>query len=147
MPTGVYPRPSVQERLEGRLVADGEHLLWNGATNADGYGIIRINGKTRLAHRVAWEIANGPISPRDHVLHRCDIPACCAPGCLFLGDQEANMADMASKGRHWQQRKDFCPQGHPYDEQNTYRAPGRPRRECRTCRATKKSDQKGRTLS
>jgi hypothetical protein len=31
-------------------------------------------------------------------------------------------------------RKTHCPQGHPYDEANTYRPPSRNERQCRTCR-------------
>jgi hypothetical protein len=33
------------------------------------------------------------------VLHRCDMPPCVNLDHLFLGDNEANLADMAAKGR------------------------------------------------
>jgi HNH endonuclease len=51
------------------------------------------------AHRVAWELANGPIPGRLFVLRRCDNRLCVNPEHLFLGTQSDNMRDMAAKGR------------------------------------------------
>lgn len=40
-------------------------LAWTGAVQSSGYGSVGIgNGKTGLAHRVAWEHARGPIPER-----------------------------------------------------------------------------------
>jgi len=72
---------------------------WMGRIKSDGYGAFDAQGKSFCAHRVAWAVANG--DPGDlHVLHRCDNPPCCNVGCLFLGTQADNNADMVSKGRH-----------------------------------------------
>lgn len=90
------------ERLARRLVSLGECLVWTGATDPKGYGIIRSGGAgspTVRTHRLAWELANGPIPAGMWVLHRCDTPGCCNPEHLFLGDHEANMRDMVEKGR------------------------------------------------
>jgi hypothetical protein len=69
-----------------------------------------------LSHRVAWWLATGtwPL-PHQRVCHICDTPACVRNddqgtytingrilprvGHLFLGDDAANLADAAAKGR------------------------------------------------
>lgn len=72
---------------------------WKRSRNKTGYGQININGRPRLAHRVSWEIANGPIPEGMHVCHKCDNPPCVRPDHLHLGVREENMRDMAKKGR------------------------------------------------
>lgn len=60
-----------------------------------------LNGRKRnfLAHRVAYELANGEIPKGLFVLHRCDNPVCCNPKHLFLGTQSDNAKDMWRKNR------------------------------------------------
>lgn len=77
---------------------------WTSSTNKDGYGQFRLHGRTRKAHRVAWELMNGPIPVHDSahgmcVLHRRDNRGCVNPAHLFLGTHDDNMCDMANKGR------------------------------------------------
>ena len=78
-------------------------MLWTGTVSNHGYGQICLwkNGKslTQRAHRVAWEMTNGPVPYGLSVLHRCDVRLCCNPEHLFLGTQADNMADMVAKGR------------------------------------------------
>lgn len=77
-------------------------ILWTGSIVNFGYGQIGAGGRkggVRYAHRVAWELANGPIPDRLFVLHRCDVPSCVNVEHLFLGTHADNMADMAAKGR------------------------------------------------
>ncbi len=86
----------------GKKLARATCHLWTARTNKSGYGTVNINGKMLLAHRVAWEIANGPIPASLWVLHNCpggDNPACCNPDHLWLGTHADNMADMVAKGR------------------------------------------------
>ena len=51
------------------------------------------------AHRLAWMIYHGPLTSKQHVLHKCDNPLCVNPDHLFIGNQRENMADMKAKGR------------------------------------------------
>lgn len=90
--------------LVGRSVrsADG-CLIWQGSTNKQGYGRLFVSVDdvvvASLAHRVAWEIANGPIPPGMKVCHRCDNPPCVETAHHFLGTQLDNLTDMKLKGR------------------------------------------------
>lgn len=73
---------------------------WVGARKPRGYGNVRIDGKYRLAHRVAWELATGTTIPSGCiVMHRCDNPPCCNPAHLLMGTMKDNTADMRRKGR------------------------------------------------
>lgn len=74
-------------------------LLWTAARNAGGYGIFGFNGSTQLAHRVAWQLINGPIPNGMYVCHRCDIRHCIEPSHLWLGTHTDNIRDMEAKGR------------------------------------------------
>ena len=72
---------------------------WAGAKKPKGYGNVRINKKDCIAHRVAFELANGIIPEGFIVCHICDNPACCNPDHLMLGTIKSNAADMFLKGR------------------------------------------------
>lgn len=97
-------RASVAERLDRRTVRSSGCWLWAGARTTNGYGAIRVGGRMARAHRVAWELAYGPIPEGLDVLHRCDVPVCVNPSHLFLGTDSDNQLDASAKGRHGMKR-------------------------------------------
>lgn len=78
--------------------------LWVKSVNKDGYGACKINYVTYLAHRIAYYIGVGDPGV-EQVLHDCDVPACCNPIHLFLGDHYLNMQDCVSKNRNATQNR------------------------------------------
>jgi hypothetical protein len=75
--------------------------LWTAAINSAGYGVLNQGKPPRMvyAHRIAWELENGPIPDGLFVLHHCDCKPCVRLDHLFIGDQADNMQDAIKKGR------------------------------------------------
>ena len=126
---------NLAERLWSRVVEQPNGCReWTGSTNSKGYGVIGVDYKTVLTHRLAWTLTNGPIPEGMKVLHHCDNPSCCNVGkCLFLGTMADNTADMVAKGRCHNKSKTHCVNDHPYDEANTY-VDSHGWRQCRICK-------------
>lgn len=104
-------------------------------------------GRTQLAHRLSWEMANGDIPPGMQICHHCDNPPCVNPAHLFLGTNRDNVLDGLAKGRiappPLTPRREVCPKGHAMTPENTYVRPGGSRgydyRECRTCKRERRA--------
>lgn len=82
-------------RVRARCRRDGDCLVWTGATNADGYGVIRVPGGFDYVHRVIYVDEVGPIPEGyviDHVKTRgCRSRACCKSAHLEAVTQAENL--------------------------------------------------------
>lgn len=96
--------PKLKERFDAKWREDPKTgcWIWTASIAGKGYGQLKIPGARRqvYAHRLAWELAYGPIPEGFLVCHRCDTPRCVNPAHLFLGSHADNLQDMASKDRH-----------------------------------------------
>ena len=98
---------NIQKRFWSKVSrTDGPYSCWKwtAGVNAKGYGQFNTGRSMSgtLAHRVAWELVNGPIPKGLFVCHHCDNPSCCNPTHLFLGTPKDNTQDGVYKG-HWHQ--------------------------------------------
>ena len=105
--------------------------LWTAAI-ARGYGVFWFEGRQGPAHRYAYERWAGPIPDGLQLDHLCRVRNCVNPNHLepvtcrenLLRGETFNATNAA---------RTHCPQGHEYDEKNTY--VWRSQRHCRPCRA------------
>lgn len=104
-----YPAP-LAERFWSKVDMSGDGCWpWTGAHGI--YGTVKLDGKPLSTHRVAWELANGPIPEGKQVCHSCDNPICVRPTHLFIGTQADNIADMDRKGRRPKRPNAKMPRG------------------------------------
>lgn len=124
--------PTVSERFWAKVDKTGGCWLWTAGKDVHGYGLFRVNRKNWLAHRWAWTQAHGAVPEGLELDHLCRTPACVRPDHLEPVTHAENVR--RGRGGDWARSKTHCPQGHPYDESNTY-YPQPNRRICRACSA------------
>ena len=105
--------------------------IWESYRLPDGYGQLRVGGRSYRAHRLIWEQEHGAIPEGLVVMHSCDVPSCINIEHLSVGTVRDNARDAVAKGRLANQRKTECPQGHAYTPENTKLDRGW--RRCREC--------------
>ena len=99
------PLQCVANRFWARVSVGPADRCWvhRGKAGIKGYRSVTIGGRRQQAHRWAWELTHGPISPGLIIRHRCpggDNPGCCNVAHLRLGTHADNAADRESDGRN-----------------------------------------------
>lgn len=146
MPSGYSPRPIAERFWEKVDRAEGDACWeWQAGRFSNGYGqFMRVKHQMALAHRMAYELTNGPIPEGLLVLHRCDNRPCVRPDHLWLGTHSENMRDMHAKGRCGRRpgrpARPTCRKGHS----DWYVSP-KGQRICRVCRRATLAAWKERT--
>lgn len=103
--------------------------LWPYAKYYDGYGQVVINRKTHRVYKVAFELRYGKVPDGLQLDHLCRERSCWNPDHLEVVTQQENIKRGQVGLRH--SSKEYCPKGHPYNEENTYHYKnGRYCREC-----------------
>lgn len=89
--------------------------------------------RTQWVHRLVLTAFAGPAPDGTVALHRNGDPSDNQLTNIEWGTHSENLRDQVRHGSHFFASKAHCPKGHPYDETNTYRSPGRNHRKCREC--------------
>jgi hypothetical protein len=123
------PRTAPEVRF-WRRVEVADCWEWTGSCDRHGYGQFYDGVRNTRAHRYAYKTLVGPI-PRGLVIdHLCRNTICVNPDHM----QVVTVRENTLRGNTFQARnlrKTHCPQGHPYDQANTYLHRGK--RHCRIC--------------
>lgn len=111
--------------------------LWTAAVLRQ-YGRFRFGPdgtSTKLAHRGAYLALAGDVPVGLELDHVCLNKQCVNPAHLALVTHKENVyrGSLPAVSFLLHAAKTHCPQGHPYDEENTYRPPNKNGRYCRAC--------------
>jgi hypothetical protein len=127
-------RIPVEDRFWSKVDKSGARWLWTAAINwPQGYGTIKVEGKMVGAHRVAYELAVGPIPDGLQLDHLCRVRQCVNPSHLEPVTQRENLMRGESVPAR-QSRQTHCIHGHEFTPENTLIQAPNNRRQCRACR-------------
>ncbi len=122
----------VQRRNNGCLEWIGARVKpWGKKSNGYDYGLFWWNGKQGMAHVFAYEQVHGLLLPNVELDHLCRNRWCVNERHLQPVSHKDNLLRSPDTQVSKNLQKTHCPQGHPYDEENTYK--WRTSRICKLC--------------
>lgn len=71
---------------------------WLASKRGDGYGQYYFNHRNQGAHRVAYQLAVGPIPNGKHICHKCDNKECVNPTHFYVSTNKQNHIDAGQRG-------------------------------------------------
>jgi HNH endonuclease len=105
---------------------------WLGKLGTTGYGHFTVSYRGHPAHRLAYELVNGPVPDTLVMDHLCRNRGCCNPAHLEpVTNRENILRGVGLPAVHF--AKTHCPRGHEYTPENTRWSRGGTTRNCRTC--------------
>lgn len=119
----------VVSRFLAKIKEDPDTGCWNwtGFRDPKGYGRFQYGTRdARLAYNVSYPLFISHVSDELELDHLCRNTSCVNPWHLEPVTPAVNQARKAEARTH-------CPQGHPYNDENTYTSPSGAK-VCRTCR-------------
>lgn len=144
------PAKPLDERIKNSSTVMGSGCWeWKLSLDKDGYGSMKVKGKSLRASRVSYQVFKGEI-PEGHVVSaKCKNASCVNPEhlgaitaeeCVRRGDSSPlkNFADYYERRRN----STHCANGHPWNEENTRHA-----KDGRICRACVREQMRGRRES
>lgn len=138
---------AIKERLVSRITENNECWEWVSPITKNGYGVLSVENKVQLAHRVSYEAYKGTIPKGLQIDHLCRNRCCINPEHLeAVTAKENTKRGDSGKARGAQMRaKTHCPKGHEYNEQNTsvYVQRGKYKtRRCKKCHALAEKERR-----
>ncbi len=144
MPIAIKPTGADQltieaiERIRAKIKVVGFGCwLWQGRLSLAGYGQVSVKGKTRAAHRVLYELANGNSDLSLYLDHTCRTKSCVNPKHL----EQVTPKENTRRGfgpTALNMKKTHCHRGHSLSDDNLYlkvrnRQGNKIERTCRRC--------------
>lgn len=127
------------------MIAMSECVFWQGNKTRKGYGVKVVNYSRKMAHRWAWENANGEIPKGLIIDHTCHTEAvangecqggdtCKHRSCVNVEHLElVTPSENVRRGLHFIGNRTTCRQGHDYTNPDNILVRKSGKRECRQC--------------